>query len=217
MSVKVEIKGEYACFSRPELKSERVTYDVITPSAARGILEAIYWHPGLRWVIDRIYVLSPIKTTNIRRNEVKSKISASNVRAVMSGGKDSLYISTKDMAQRVQRSSLVLQNVHYVIEAHFVMTDQAAESDNPGKFQDIMKRRLRKGQCFHQPYGGTREFPLRFNEWEDEAIPVIDETRDLGYMLWDLDFSDASDIRPMFFRAKLEKGIVNLTDCEVVR
>ena len=114
MAVKVEVWGEYACFSRMELKVERVSYDVMTPSAARGILEAIYWRPGMRWVIDRIYVLSPIKMTNIRRNEVQSKISAGNVRAVMTGGQDRLYISTsKDI---VQRASLVLQNVHYVIE-----------------------------------------------------------------------------------------------------
>ncbi len=215
MSVKVEIWGDYALFSRPELKTERVTYDVITPSAARGILEAIYWHPGLRWIIDRIYVLSPIRTTSIRRNEVQSKISASNVRTVMAGGQGSLYISTsKDI---VQRSSVVLQDVRYVIEAHFDMTDKAAESDNPGKFQDIMKRRLRKGQCFAQPYAGCREFTLNFREWEDEIIPAIDETRDLGYMLWDLDYSDASDIQPLFFRAKMEKGVIDLTDCEVIR
>lgn len=215
MSVKVEIWGDYALFSRPELKTERVTYDVITPSAARGILEAIYWHPGLRWIIDRIYVLSPIRTTSIRRNEVQSKISASNVRTVMAGGQGALYISTsKDI---VQRSSVVLQDVRYVIEAHFDMTDKAAESDNPGKFQDIMKRRLRKGQCFAQPYAGCREFTLNFREWEDEKIPAIDETRDLGYMLWDLDYSDASDIQPLFFRAKMEKGVIDLTDCEVIR
>lgn len=215
MSVKVEIWGDYALFSRPELKTERVTYDVITPSAARGILEAIYWHPGLRWIIDRIYVLSPIRTTSIRRNEVQSKISASNVRTVMAGGQGALYISTsKDI---VQRSSVVLQDVRYVIDAHFDMTDKAAASDNPGKFQDIMKRRLRKGQCFAQPYAGCREFTLNFREWEGEKIPAIDETRDLGYMLWDLDYSDASDIQPLFFRARMEKGVIDLTDCEVIR
>ena len=215
MSVKVEVWGEYACFSRPEMKVERVSYDVMTPSAARGILEAIYWHPGLRWHIDKIYVLSPIKMTNIRRNEVQSKILASNVRAAATGGRTDLYINTsKDI---VQRAALVLQNVHYVIEAHFSMTEKAAESDNPGKFQDIMKRRLQRGQCFHQPYFGCREFPAKFKEWENGEIPTIEETRDLGYMLWDLDFSDKSDIRPQFFRARLDKGIIHLEDCEVVR
>ena len=215
MAVKVEVWGEYACFSRMELKVERVSYDVMTPSAARGILEAIYWHPGMRWVIDRIYVLSPIKGTNIIRNELQSKISAGNVRAVMTGGQDRLYISTsKDI---VQRASLVLQNVHYVIEAHFEITDKAAEGDNHGKFQDIMKRRLRRGQCFHQPYFGCREFPAKFREWQEETIPTIEDTKDLGYMLWDLDFCDVSNIQPLFFRARMEKGVLDLTDCEVVR
>ncbi|GFI45952.1 CRISPR pre-crRNA endoribonuclease Cas5d [Lachnospiraceae bacterium] len=215
MSVKVEVWGEYACFSRTELKVERVSYDVMTPSAARGLLEAIYWHPGMKWNIDRIYVLSPIKMTSIRRNEVQSKVLASNVRAAMAGGKNPLYISTsRDI---VQRSSLVLQDVHYVIEAHFTMTEKAAECDNHGKFQDIMKRRLHRGQCFHQPYMGCREFPARFREWEGGEIPAIEETRELGYMLWDLDFSDMANIQPLFFRAKMVKGVLDLTDCEVVR
>ncbi len=215
MAVAVEVWGDYACFTRVEMKVERVSYDIMTPSAARGILEAIYWHPGLLWHIDRIHVLSPIKTVNIRRNEVQSKILASNVRTVITGGKGELYLNaSKDI---VQRSSLVLQDVHYVIEAHFSMTDKAAESDNHGKFQDIMKRRLRRGQCFHQPYLGCREFPARFKEWEDGAIPAIRETKDLGYMLWDLDFSDKSNIQPLFFRAKMVNGVLELTDCEVVR
>ncbi len=215
MSVKVEAWGDYACFSRPEMKVERVSYDVMTPSAARGLLEAIFWHPGLKWVIDKIYVLSPIRMTNIKRNEVKAKISAGNVRSAMTGGRTSLFLCTSDEIQ--QRSALVLQNVHYVVEAHFDMTLHAAPSDNPGKFQDIIKRRLRRGQCYHQPYFGCREFPAAFREWQDGEIPAIGETRDLGYMLWDMDYSDASDIRPQFFRAKLEQGVLHLEDCEVVR
>lgn len=213
MSVKVEVWGDYACFSRAEMKTERVSYDVMTPSAARGLLEAIFWHPGMRWIIDRIYVLSPIRMTNIKRNEVKAKISANNVKSAMTGGRTALFLSTSDEIQ--QRSALVLQNVHYVIMAHFEMTENAAESDNPGKFQDIIKRRLHKGQCYHQPYFGCREFPARFREWQGEEIPSIDETRDLGYMLWDMDYSDKSDIRPQFFRGKLEKGVLRLEDCEV--
>ena len=133
----------------------------------------------------------------------------------MTGGKANLYINTSE--DIVQRASLVLQDVHYVIEAHFSMTDKAAESDNPGKFQDIIKRRLKRGQCFHQPYFGCREFPVKFKEWEGEKIPAIDETRDLGYMLWDMDFSDLSDIRPLFFRANLKNGVINLEECEVVQ
>ena len=161
MSVLVEVWGDYGCFSRPELKVERVSYDVITPSAARGILDAVFWHPGMRWIVDRIYVLSPIQFTNIRRNECKSKISGAKVRTAMNGGKGDLCVYTSEDIQ--QRAAMVLQDVHYVIEAHFEMTAQAAPSDNPGKFQEMMKRRLEKGQCFHQPCFGTREFPARFH------------------------------------------------------
>lgn len=215
MSVQVEVWGDFACFSRPEMKTERVSYDVMTPSAARGLLEAVFWHPGLKYFIDKIYVLSPIRMTNIKRNEVKAKILASNVKSAMTGGRTALFLNTSDEVQ--QRSALVLQNVHYVISAHFEMTENAAESDNPGKFQDMIKRRLRKGQCYHQPYFGCREFPARFREWQGGEIPAIDETRDLGYMLWDMDYSDQSDIQPQFFRARLEKGVISLEDCEVVK
>lgn len=215
LAVKVEVWGEYACFSRPEMKVERVSYDVMTPSAARGVLEAIYWHPGMRWVVDKIYVLSPIMMTNIRRNEVKSKILCNNVRTAMSGGRTELFLCTSNDIQ--QRSALVLQNVHYVIEAHFEMTNKASEGDNPGKFQDIIKRRLHKGQCYHQPYFGCREFPAKFREWNDKEIGTICETRDLGYMLWDMDYSDKTNIKPQFFRAKIENGVINLENCEVVK
>ena len=150
MSIQVEVWGDYAAFNRPELKVERVSYDVMTPSAARGILDSIYWHPGLKWVIDLIYVCNPIRFTNIRRNEVKSKILSSNVRTVMMGGKKDLYLCT---AQDIQpRAATLLRDVRYVIEAHFDMTEKAAPGDNPGKFQDIMKRRLERGQFYSQPY-----------------------------------------------------------------
>ena len=157
MSISVEVWGDYACFSRPEMKVERVSYDVMTPSAARGILDAIFWHPGLRWHIDRIHVLSPIHFTSIRRNEVKDVISASNVKTTMERRKGTLYLATPESIQ--QRAALVLCNVRYVIDAHFEMTEKAAPGDNPGKFQDIMKRRLAKGQAYHQPCFGVREFP----------------------------------------------------------
>ena len=208
MSVKVEVWGDYACFSRPELKTERMSYDVMTPSAARGLLEAIYWHPGLRWVIDRIYVMRPIRFAGIRRNEVKSKISADNVRSAMSGGKQELYLCTSEDIQ--QRAATVLQDVRYVIEAHFVMTDQAAPSDNAGKFCDIMRRRLEKGQCYHQPCFGVREFPAQFRLWPGGEIPTTGESRDLGLMLYDMDYSDPRNITPMFFRAALENGVLNV-------
>lgn len=217
MAVKVEVWGDYACFSRPELKVERVSYDIMTPSAARGILEAVYWHPGLRWHIDRIHVLNPIRFTNIRRNEVKSKLSAQKARSAMQKGCGQLYLSAPDDIQ--QRAAMVLRNVRYVIEAHFTMTDNANETDNEGKFQDIIKRRLRRGQCYHQPYFGCREFPVNFSLFEGEEIHSIYEgqERDLGYMLYDMDYSDLMDIEPMFFRAKLKDGVLDLRDCEVVR
>ena len=208
MSVKVEVWGDYACFSRPELKTERMSYDVMTPSAARGLLEAIYWHPGLRWVIDRIYVMQPIRFTGIRRNEVKSKISADNVRSAMSGGKQEVYLCTSEDIQ--QRAATVLQDVRYVIEAHFVMTDQAAPSDNAGKFCDIMRRRLERGQCYHQPCFGVREFPAQFRLWPGGEIQTTGETRDMGLMLYDMDYSDLRNITPMFFRAALENGVLNV-------
>lgn len=215
--VKVRVWGDYALYSRPEMKVERCSYDVMTPSAARGILDAIYWHPGLRWKIDKIYVNKPIQFTSIRRNEVKSKISASNVKAVMAGGKGDLFLCTKD--DIVQRASLLLRDVEYVIEAHFEMTDQANESDNPGKFKDIVMRRLRRGECYSMPYFGCREFPAHFElfEGEDVVTAYPDSEKDLGYMLYDMDYSDPENIQPMFFRAVLKNGVLDFQNCEVVR
>ncbi len=217
MSVCVEVWGDYALFTRPELKVERVSYDVMTPSAARGLLEAIYWHPGMRWVIDRIYVLNPIRFTNIRRNEVSATLSAAKARTAMAGGEADLCIRTQECIQ--QRAAMVLQDVHYVIEAHFVMTDRAEPGDNPGKFCDIMRRRLEKGQCYHQPCFGTREFPAHFRAWRggepETAYPDAD--RELGFMLYDMDYSDPENIRPQFFRAALRRGILDMRECEVFR
>ena len=217
MSVMVEVWGDYALFTRPELKVERVSYDVMTPSAARGLLEAIYWHPGMRWVIDRIYVLKPIRFTNIRRNEVSATLLASKARTAMSGGETDLFLCTRDCIQ--QRAAMVLQDVHYVIEAHFDMTEKASSGDNPGKFCDIMRRRLEKGQCFHQPCFGTREFPAHFRAWRggvpETAYP--DSVRELGFMLYDMDYSDRENIRPQFFRAALHNGVLDVRDCEVFR
>lgn len=215
MSVKVEVWGNYACFSRPELKIERFSYECMTPSAGRGILEAIYWHPGMKWVVDKIYILSPVQFTNIRRNEVKSKVSGTKVRTAMSGKSADLFINTTSDIQ--QRAATVLKNVHYVIEAHFELTENANESDNAGKFQDIMRRRLEKGQCYHQPYFGCREFPVKFRKWEFDSVPTANINRDLGFMLYDMDYSDKNDIKPMFFRAVVNNGVLNLTDCEVYR
>ena len=216
IGVKVKVWGEFALFSRPEMKVERCSYDVITPSAARGILEAIYWHPGMKWVIDKIYVQKPVQFTSIRRNEVKSKISSNNVLPVYNGADKPLYISTK--SDIVQRASLLLRDVSYVIEAHFEMTEKAVESDNPGKFKDIIMRRLKRGECYHTPYFGCREFPANFCLCEDEKIETAySGEKDLGFMLYDMDFSDLDNIQPMFFRALMKDGVINLRDCEVIR
>ena len=213
--IQLEVWGPYALFSRPELKVERVSYDVPTPSAARGLVEALYFHPGLRWHIRKIYVLNPIRFVGVRRNEVASKISGRNVRQAAQGGGQPLYLAASQ--EIVQRASLLLQDVHYVIEAHFTMTDKAAPSDNPGKFQDIVTRRMERGQCFHTPYFGCREFPAAFRRWPGGPIPAIDETRDLGLMLYDFDYSDPQNITPTYFRARLEHGVLDTQNCEVFR
>ena len=220
MGVKVKVWGNFALFSRPELKVERCSYDVMTPSAARGILDAIYWHPGLKWVVDKIYVRKPIQFTSVRRNEVKSKVLASSVLQAYNGGEKPLYISSKE--EIVQRASMLLCDVEYVIDAHFEMTERAnaTATDNPGKFKDIIMRRLRRGECFHMPYFGCREFPAHFCLWEEEKIPTAYEDveeKDLGLMLYDLDYRNPEDIQPMFFRAVLKRGILDLRDWEVMR
>lgn len=215
MSIKMEVWGREACFTRPETKTERMSYDAMTPSAARGIIEAVFWHPGLKWRIDRIYVLSPIRFTNLRRNEVKSKILSGNALSVANGTSKAPYLVTATDIQ--QRATLMLRNVHYVIEAHFDMTAQASPSDNPGKFQEIIRRRLRRGQCYSEPYLGCRECSAHFGLWEGEDIPAIPETRDLGWMMFDMDYSNPQDIRPMFFHAKMVNGVIDCRDCEVIR
>lgn len=212
MSVRMEVWGDYACFSRPEMKVERVSYDMMPPSAARGILEAVFWHPGMRWIVDRILVCSPIRFTNIRRNEVKDTISARNVRTVMTKGGGELYLATPDSIQ--QRAAMILRDVHYVIEAHFVMTDKASESDSPAKFQSIMQRRLEKGQFYHQPCFGVREFPVNFKPCTElpECPEELRGEKGLGWMLLDMDYSDPANIQPMFFRAVLRDGVLEVPD-----
>lgn len=210
MAIQVEVWGDYACFSRPEMKTERVSYDVMTPSAARGLLESIYWHPGMKYVIDRIRVCSPICFTNIRRNEVKDTINARKVKTVMEKGQGELYLVTSESIQ--QRAAMVLKDVRYVIEAHFELTEKASPGDNPGKFQDIIKRRLERGQFYSMPYFGTREFPANFQRCT--IVPPCPEelegVRDLGWMLWDMDYSDPTNIVPKFFRASLVDGVMTV-------
>ena len=216
--VRIRVWGDYALFSRPELKVERYSYDVITPSAARGILDAIYYHPGMRWIIDKIYVVKPIRFTSVRRNEIKSKISASNVLQAYNGADKALYMSSNQ--EIVQRASVLLTDVEYVIEAHFEMTEKANKTDNPGKFKDITMRRLKKGECYHMPYFGCREFPAHFALCEEEEIKTVYETvleKDFGIMFYDMDYSDPENIQSMFFRAVMRQGVLDLRDCEVIR
>lgn len=214
MSMLIEVWGDYACFSRPEMKTERVSYDIMTPSAARGLVEAIYWHPGMKYHIDRIYLLKPVQFASIRRNEVKATLLSSAALSAAKGGEVPMLCTAENIQQR---AALVLQNVHYIIECHFTMTKKAAPGDNPGKFQDILRRRLNKGQCYHQPCFSCREFPANFREWHGSAeeIPTLPLMQDLGFMLYDLDYSNPENIRSQFFRAKLENGVLDCRDVEV--
>ena len=213
--IKLEVWGDYALFTRPEMKVERVSYDVITPSAARGLIEAIYWKPAIKWVIDKIYVYNQIQFTNIRRNEVCTKISKSSAKALMEGKKQFDYINTNE--QRQQRAAMVLKDVRYVIEAHFEMTNKAGEADTVEKHYNIALRRMRTGQCYHMPCFGCREFPANFKLLEED-ITVTDFVgeKDLGYMLYDMDFSDSENIYPVFFRAKMVDGVIDLKDIDIV-
>jgi CRISPR-associated protein Cas5d len=180
----------------------------MTPSAARGILEAIHWKPAIRWVIDRIHVLRPIKFDNVRRNEVSSKIPKPYPITAMQDKKP-LYFLVDDGGNRQQRATTLLRDVEYVIEAHFDMTDRAGAEDNKGKHLDIFRRRARKGQFFHQPALGCREFPASFELIEDDLPEscYAGQTKDLGYMLLDIDFTN--DMKPLFFRVTMENGIIS--------
>lgn len=211
--IRLHIWGEYACFTRPEMKVERVSYDVITPSAARGILEAIYWKPAILWVVDRIHVLHPIRFETIRRNELGGKISASKISGAMRRNTtDDLCTFVED--DRQQRAATVLRDVGYVIEAHYEMTDGAGAEEHPGKHISIFNRRAEAGQCFHQPCMGTREFPVAFALLpEGAALPVSnlsdnERNRDFGWMLHDIDF--AVDKSPRFFRAEMKNGMIEV-------
>ncbi|WP_198470658.1 type I-C CRISPR-associated protein Cas5c [Acetomicrobium sp. S15 = DSM 107314] len=219
----LEVAGDYACFTRPEMKVERVSYDVITPSAARGIFEAVFWKPAVRWRVRKIEVLNPITWISVRRNEVG---------ATMSERRKEIFIEN----ERQQRAGLFLRDVRYRLHAElefihpkdrsktfwktpeeFIPEEEEYRKDeNPGKYNAIFERRARKGQCFNQPYLGCREFSCAFRLIEDlssEPKP-IDETRDLGFMLYDLDFSTPDDIKPAFFRAFLRQGVIDVPPWE---
>lgn len=201
--IKIRAWGDYALFSRPEMKVERVSYDVMTPSAARGILEAIYWKPAIKWVIDRIHVLNPIHFENIRRNELSSKASVSSKVMKESNTLVCQYIED----ERQQRASMVLKNVDYVIEAHFEQT--CKDLSEPGKHLAIFERRVKKGQCFHRPYFGCREFPVNFSWCDDPPVSSLTGEQNLGFMLHDIDFEN--NLSPNFFRAVMQNGVI---DCK---
>jgi len=209
--IRLHVQGERALFTRPEMKVERVSYDVITPSAARGILEAIHWKPAIRWVVDRIQVLNEIRFDTIRRNEV-SKIPASSARSAMKNGTLKGLVNYVD-EDRQQRAAYILKDVAYVIEAHIELTDKAEEGDSIGKHLDIFNRRARKGQCFQIPCLGVREFPACFSLLEDDA-PLCEphsslmKVKDLGWMLHDIDFKNA--MTPHFFRASMKDGWIDV-------
>ena len=209
--VRLLVRGRNACFTRPEMKVERVSYDVITPSAARGILEAIHWKPAIFWVVDRIHVLRPIRFETIRRNEIASKIPLRNVSTAMKSG-DLSGLSLAVDEDRQQRAMLCLADVAYGIEAHFEMTDKAGPGDNAGKHAEMFRRRAARGQCFHQPSLGVREFPADF-ELVEEFPPseLAGEDRDFGWMLHDIDY--ANDRASVFYRARMVGGVIDVRAC----
>jgi CRISPR-associated protein Cas5d len=208
-SLCLEVSGELACFTRPEMKVERVSYDVMTPSAARAIFDAILWKPAIRWQVERIDVLSPIAWASIRRNEVGSKVPMDSVRAAMRRGRpEDLGLYVDD--DRQQRASLLLRDVRYRIWAHPVLTSRAGEGESIQKFEAMFRRRAAHGQCVNQPYLGCREFACAFELVEEPLTPAIRETRDLGVMLYDLDFADPARPAPLFFRAALQDGSIHV-------
>lgn len=213
----IEVWGPFACFTRPELKVERVSYDVITPSAARAIFEAIFWKPAIKWQVTKIEVLNPIKWATIRRNEVGAV-----------GAKNSIFIQEKN--NRQQKNTLLLQDVNYRITAKLVFipkwkrtdtknplideeeNDVLRHDENPGKYNAMFERRASKGQCFTQPYLGTREFSAYFrlvNPSDNNLHQPISESKDLGIMLYDLDFDkNQNNPEAMFYRAKMQNGVI---------
>jgi len=204
--VKLKVWGGYACFTRPEMKVERVSYDVMTPSAARGVLEAVYWKPAIRWVVERITVLRPIRFENVRRNELGHKLPLGAVTKAMKDGISPVETFIEE--DRQQRAALVLRDVAYLIEARFAPTAYwNPANDNEGKHLDIFNRRAARGQCFHRPYLGCREFAADFGPDDGERPdPSLAGTRELGFMLHDLDYE--KDMQARFFRATMQGGVI---------
>ncbi|HMW17383.1 MAG TPA: type I-C CRISPR-associated protein Cas5c [Accumulibacter sp.] len=217
----LEVSGDFACFTRPEMKVERVSYDVMTPAAARAVFEAVLWKPAIRWEIKRIEVLKPIRWISVRRNEVASKIPIRNVQTAMGAGTGKLALYVED--DRQQRAGLFLRDVAYRLHADLLPVVGDA-LDNPAKYREMFRRRAEQGQCVNQPYLGCREFAARFRLVDDQQTgkktvddaPAIDESRDLGWMLYDIDFAAVDDPKPRFFRAEMHRGVIDLSNAQVM-
>ena len=214
--VRLRVWGERACFTRPEMKAERVSYDVLTPSAARGILEAVHWKPAILWIVDRIHVIKPIRFQSFRRNEVGAKASAALAKQAMNRS-DLAGLGLSVEAERQQRATTLLIDVDYVIEAHFELTDKAGLDDTEAKHLSMFNRRAETGQCFHRPCLGNREFPAEFALLAPNAavpaseLPMGQRDRDLGWMLHDIDFAQGRTSR--FFRARLTGAVLDVGSC----
>ena len=211
----LEVTGEFACFTRPEMKVERVSYDVITPSAARAVFESILWKPAIRWQILKIEVLKPLRWINLRRNEVASVVSTRNVQTAMKNGNGQLGIYVED--DRQQRASLFLRDVQYRLHAQLHILPDAGEGNTPAKFHEMFTRRAEKGQCVNQPYLGCREFACDFRlieAPEQEPAPIL-ESMELGWMLYDMDVSGPASPQAQFFKASLQRGVLDLSGVEV--
>lgn len=209
----LEVTGDFACFTRPEMKVERVSYDVITPSAARAVFEAVLWKPAIRWRIRKIEVLKPIRWISLRRNEVGAVVPVGSVKSAMNKGTGDLALYIED--ERQQRAGLFLRDVGYRLHADLEVLPAAGANNPPAKFREMFERRVGKGQCVNQPYLGCREFACDFRLiGGDQAAAPIDETRDLGWMLHDMDFANLADPKPRFFRAELKGGVLAVPDAE---
>ncbi len=204
--LRLRASGPLACFTRPELKAERVSYQVMTPSAARGILEAVLWKPAIRWRIERIKVLKEIRWVAFRRNEVNSRASPPSAKVIADGGLAPFLLADED---RAQRNTVALAHVDYVIEARFELTDRAGPDDNRAKFVDMFRRRVEGGQHYHQPYLGCREFVADIRPVNGDTPAPVDDTRDLGMMLYDIQFGPNRN-RPIFFAARLVHGVLEI-------
>lgn len=207
----LKVWGDYACFTRPEMKVERVSYDVITPSAARAVFEAILWKPAIRWRVTKIEVLNPIRWISVRRNEVGKVASVDSALTAMNRGTGGLGLYVED--ERQQRAGLFLRDVAYRIHAGFEILPGAGGNNTPGKFLDMFERRAGKGQCVMQPYLGCREFAAHFELSDGMGEAPIEDTRDLGWMLYDLDYG--KEITPRFFCAEMKNGVIDLENVEV--